>query len=314
MYTLPESVKSDLRKIAEEIDSASLRKGYASISKAYGSSAFGKKMSRCEAVAYAVARMPATFGAISYVINRFRKKVPGFRFDKVLDAGSGTGALAAFFISEGINVAYTAVEKDGNMAKVFTQLTKGCGFFVELFEEDSGDFFDKFKDRKFGCSFLVYSLNEMKDKIGILKKIFAATEDFVFVIEPGTPEGFKNILSAKKLANSEGCSVVAPCVSENCGLREDDWCHFCVRISRSEDHVRIKNASLFREDEKFSYIITARNSFKPVCGDRIIKRPMKRSGHIIFDVCSENGIKRKVLANGTVKGKYLWGDELERKQ
>jgi ribosomal protein RSM22 (predicted rRNA methylase) len=68
---------------------------------------------------------------------------------------------------------------------------------------------------------------------------------------------------------------------------------------------------LSREDEKFCYIIISGNSVEQSSGDRIIKRPMKRSGHTIFDVCSENGAERRVLSNKVLGRKYFWGDELE---
>ena len=68
------------------------------------------------------------------------------------------------------------------------------------------------------------------------------------------------------------------------------------------------------EDEKFSYLIVSRIPVS-VPQMRILRPPMKRSGHISLNVCTEEGLKIKTLSRKD-KEKYVlakksdWGDSL----
>ncbi|GHU15701.1 ribosomal small subunit Rsm22 [Alphaproteobacteria bacterium] len=310
MHNLPEITKLNLKKLISEEKLSHLRANYQQLSDDYKAHRFRREISYGDAVAYACARMPATYNTIMYVLGEFHKKMPNFHADSVLDIGSGTGALMSAFISYNISPDYTAIEKSVNMKKVSEKLVENSPLKVKFQNKDILEFF-KSNRANYDCTFLVYSFNEFKDKEKILDEIDKITTKCIFLIEPGTPEGFNNIKLIKELARNKSCAVIAPCAADICPLSPKDWCHFSVRLPRNANHTFIKNAKLSYEDEKFCYIIISKDSSENLSENRIIKRPIKRVGHMIFDTCTSEGIKRFTISNKVIDKKPSWGDELK---
>lgn len=300
MFELPQDVFHSLCKLSEiEVDSKKHRsRAYSELSKNYRNQNF-QELSLSQAVAYAQARMPATYSVIKYVLKKFKNR--GERFSNVLDVGAGVGGLHIALRDYDIN--YEALEKSEAMRSVFRKLN---GDDIKIYEED----FQKFHStREYQAVFVSYFINEIKDKNAALKKIFGLSEQYVFILEPGTPNGYRNILEAKNFANKLGWYPILPCASLNCGLSNFDWCHFSVRVLRTKLHTNLKNATLPYEDEKFCYLIFSKKETQFSNNNIIIKKPIKKSGHTIFDVCSSGGIDRIVRTDKSSK-KLQWGDQL----
>ncbi|NLN42060.1 MAG: rRNA methyltransferase, partial [Clostridiales bacterium] len=87
-----------------------------------------------------------------------------------------------------------------------------------------------------------------------------------------------------------------------CPMADDNWCHFAQRISRSRLHRQVKAGELSFEDEKFSFVAVSREKGKVIEG-RILRHPQVRKGHIIFEICSSDGISSRVI---TRKDKELY--------
>ncbi|WP_342219565.1 small ribosomal subunit Rsm22 family protein [Rickettsiella endosymbiont of Miltochrista miniata] len=75
----------------------------------------------------------------------------------------------------------------------------------------------------------------------------------------------------------------------------DDWCHFAERIERSFWQKSLKKGTLGYEDEPYSYLIITKEVVDRE-GDRILKPPSKHSGHILFDVCASDNIKKITIS------------------
>ncbi|WP_165380395.1 small ribosomal subunit Rsm22 family protein [Candidatus Finniella inopinata] len=93
-----------------------------------------------------------------------------------------------------------------------------------------------------------------------------------------------------------------------------DWCHFSVRLQRSGLHQSAKKGTLGYEDEKFSYLLVAKSGLvTPVVESRIIRKPIKRQGHIVIDVCTGGQLKREIIGKADPSYKKVakleWGDE-----
>src|SRR5262249_4794506 len=73
------------------------------------------------------------------------------------------------------------------------------------------------------------------------------------------------------------------------------WCHFAARVERTSIHRRIKDASLGHEDEKFSYVVFSRNTTSRASA-RIIRHPLKRTGHVKLQLCAQQGLKPETVS------------------
>jgi ribosomal protein RSM22 (predicted rRNA methylase) len=169
---------------------------------------------------------------------------------------------------------------------------------------------------------LSYVLNELslKDQIHVLKMAYGAADKLLILIEPGTPEGYGRILTARHLLIELGANILAPCPHKApCPLAPafkegKDWCHFRVRIPRGKYHRRAKQGVLSYEDEKYSYLVVAPTPH-PVPKARIIKAPIKRTGHVILDLCTESGELERLTISKSAGSTYQkardtdWGDE-----
>ena len=107
-----------------------------------------------------------------------------------------------------------------------------------------------------------YSLTEIPQAAlqRVLAELWRLAKTLLVIVEPGTPDGFRRILSCRDMLISAGGRVVAPCTHDDlCPLSAATrWCHFSKRLARSRDHLIAKNASVPFEDERFSYLAVAK--------------------------------------------------------
>ena len=93
-----------------------------------------------------------------------------------------------------------------------------------------------------------------------------------------------------------------------------NWCHFKERLKRSSLHRELKEGELGYEDEKYSYVILSKQ-FHKLGGKRILRHPQKRGGHISFELCTEEGLQKKIVSKkqGQIfreAKKLKWGDHV----
>lgn len=163
-----------------------------------------------------------------------------------------------------------------------------------------------------------YSLGEMEHIEEILEKYWPLTQKAFIITEPGTPEGFQTILKAREFLRTQGAFFVAPCGHNRpCPLADQtkDWCHFSMKVERTDAHRLVKKGNLNYENEKFSYLIATKEEFAAP-GLRILKKPLKGKGHVRLDLCTSKGIEKRTLSkSNTAEYKELknkdWGDLVE---
>lgn len=282
---------------------------------------FGKE----EVSAYIGARMPATMAAIGAVLERLCEERPLFSAKSFLDLGSGPGSFLWAFLEK-----FQTFERG--------VLWERNPFFLEildLFLKTGESAVESLKNVEivpknileshwnedqelFDLVSLCYVLSEILPKAhhSLLEKAWMKTRDVLILIEPGTPDGFLNIRRARHFLKQQGGFFCAPCSHQNlCPLENTkDWCHFKIRLKRSVDHKRLKSASLPYEDEKYAYLIVQKTPLHRNSSDgRILKSPLKRRGHVIFDVCTQKGEERFTVSQKTSDlykeaQKKEWGD------
>ncbi len=272
----------------------SLKNAFARLSQAYRqgeSSAVLKE--RADYLAYAVARMPATYAVLETVLAEVAKRWP-FKIKTFLDLGSGPGT--AYWAAE--CESYRAVERDPS----FIALAKELGVKGEWVQSS----LEAYAFNPVDLTLFSYVVAEIKEYEALVMRAYQETSVLV-IVEPGTPAGFERIRLLRRRLIAQGAHILAPCPSEGeCPMQEGNWCHFSKRLSRSRLHRSIKGADLGYEDEKYSYVIAAKTSGNP-CKARILTHPHVSKGKVLLPVCLGCELKTITLK----KTKLKWGDALE---
>ena len=180
---------------------------------------------------------------------------------------------------------------------------------VSLFERDKNmiDVFDKFETGK-----TVQRFDFLRDNINVkadlvmsnyvfselteegrklaLEKMLNCSNNYVLIVDTGTPRTYENFMIIKKIVFDMGCKVIAPCQSEKCGLK-NDYCQFFARVERSSLLKLSKSAELSFEDEKYFYLLISKNdAINTEFEKRVIRRPQIKTNFIELRLCSNDGI------------------------
>lgn len=291
---------------ALKLASAMLSKTYA---KAQGSrSIFENESAR---LAYLAARMPATFSAVSAVLRQLPVS-PTSWLD--LGAGPGTASWAAVTLfPESTN--FTLIEKSPYAIEIGKELAIAHPILRKAEWISMGLPCDLPQAE---AAILSYALGELDRPFQFIDSWWKADIPFLIIVEPGTPRGFSSIKKARDQIISLGGFVLAPCPHAlTCPLKENDWCHFSVRVQRTRLHRYLKEGTLGFEDEKYSYLIASKSSVPLVKSARILRHPQKNSGHVRLSLCTTQGSVEEVTIGRSNKSFYRkardasWGDSWE---
>lgn len=266
--------------------------------------------------AYLVARLPATYAAAARVLAELAARRAEFTPASVLDAGSGPGTAS-----------WAAAQRWPDIGR-FTFLDRSAAFLAlarNLAERGPGAL-PAAERRQMAIADLpgavsadlviaAYALAELPlAAIGAAAlKLWQASGRVLALVEPGTPQGFARIKAARVALLQQGAVPVAPCPhAAACPVQDPDWCHFSVRLSRSRAHMHAKGATVPFEDEKFSYLILARDG-GPSGGDRIIAPPRHGKPGSAYRLCAQGGIDVRHIARRDGPAykqarKLDWGD------
>lgn len=297
---LPLLLREELERLLEAENTNTLARSAEEISQKYRqNTGSGARLAASEndIKAYAAVRMPATFGAVYRALSLSLECFEG-EISTVLDIGAGTGAAshAAFSLLDCEKI--TCIEREPQMLSLGSFLSEKCGLPAQWHNIDI-NLAEDFSGELVVCS---YCLNEIADKNSAVSKMWSMTEKMLLIVEPGTPQGFRNIKAARERLLSLGAKIAAPCPhAGECPLDSDDWCHFTARVARSRLHKQLKGGSVPYEDEKFSFIAAVRAGENP-CEGRILRHPDIQSGKIGLRICASTGISAE---NITRKSTYF---------
>ena len=263
-----------------------------------------------EALAYSVIRMPATYGAVYTALKNTLEKI-NCQMQTVLDVGAGTGATA-WAVSELLDIKnIRCLERE----RVMQELGKELMDTNPNFKDVSWEYIDIVENNLEAKADLVitsYMLNEIKPekREQVINKLIENTNHILVIIEPGTPEGFRNIKEVQKIAIHNGLYIVAPCTFQGiCPLPDEDWCHSIVRMERTKAHKLLKNADLPYEDEKFSYIAISKEPYDN-SKIRILRHPIIEKGKITLKVCHNGKIEEMLV---TKRNKEMFKNAKKKK-
>ncbi|MGI4850507.1 MAG: small ribosomal subunit Rsm22 family protein [Janthinobacterium lividum] len=299
---LPPSLRLKLDLAFKECDKQNIQSARRGLTQRYRESGDRSALippfmtTRWDRLSYMATRMPATYAVCHHVLNQLQKY--DTEITSLLDLGSGPGTAlwAAHDLFSYLNQV-TLIEQDQSLSQ------EGAALFNKDIHQKNITFLWQslqsaipFKSHDLVC--LSYVLGELpaRDLQPLIEAAWQATTEFLILLEPGTPDGFQRIKEARAQLIQQGAFILAPCPHDlECPMVQGDWCHFSGRLARSALHRQIKESSLPYEDEKYSYIIASKKTRdRPL--SRIIRRPKQGSGHFILDLCTENGLERKIIS------------------
>lgn len=295
---IPKGLKDSINRLLSENKSSNIIENAQIISSRYRKNdGKGKRLltNELEAVSYATSRMPATYAA---VYSAFKQILANYneKMTSLLDVGAGTGT-GTWAVNEIENMSQiTCLEREKSMSNIGKKLMKNTA--LDNVQWKSYDILQDEIVEKADIVLTSYMINELpeQEREKAVLKLWQATDKLMVVIEPGTPEGFKNILNIRNLIKEQGGYIVAPCCCNGeCPIKENDWCAFYARVARSSIHRQAKGGNLGYEDEKFSYIAFSKTPVE-ITGERILRHPQINSGFVKVKLCTADGIQEKTYS------------------
>jgi ribosomal protein RSM22 (predicted rRNA methylase) len=272
--------------------------------------------SEADALAYALARMPATYAAVTASLNALGEVRPDFAPSSLLDVGAGPGT-ATWAAAQAWPSLKRFALLDANSALRELALDLGRGSTrlrdmayqrgearTALANADAAD-----------LVIASYMIGEISDaeRSTLADLMWAKTRDTLLVVEPGTPAGHARIIALRAQLIASGAHVAAPCPHDGqCPLQAPDWCHFTQRLPRSRAHKQIKGAELPFEDEKFSYVALTRTPVESHFA-RVLAQPVVGKAEVTAKLCTPDGLEiahvaRRAKADYARARRWRWGD------
>jgi len=316
---LPAELKAALEARLQGLSRNDAAERAALISQTYrdggGSSAI---RSEVDALAYALARMPATYAAVTASLNALREIRPDFAPASLLDVGAGPGT-ATWAAAEAFPSLTSLALLDANSASRALALDLGRDSTrLRKMTYQHGEAGAALAGSEAADLVIAsYMIGEIDDaqRTALGDVMWKKTRDTLLIVEPGTPAGYNRIIALRRQLIAAGAHVAAPCPHDGgCPLAAPDWCHFTQRLPRSRAHKQLKSAELPYEDEKFSYVALTR---APAARHpaRVIAQPVVTKVAVSARLCTNRGILNAVAARRQKAAyqrfkKIAWGDAI----
>lgn len=268
--------------------------------------------------AYLLTRLPATYAVLARVLPECKLRIPNLQLESMLDLGAGPGTALWAAIETFPELKHAVlVEDQQQWIEIGKRLAANSEReALRSAEWRAGSVAQELPAGSFDLITLSYVLNEVPSdrRLSVAQSAWERTSKAFLIVEPGTPAGFKNIREIRADLIAGGAHIVGPCPHANaCPMSEGDWCHFAERLSRSAEHRLLKNAELGYEDEKYSYVVFARQAVA-LPAARVLRHPRKHSGHIELELCTTDGLARETVSRKQGERyrqakRLQWGDE-----
>ncbi len=269
-----------------------------------------------DALAYALARMPATYAAVAASLNALCEISADFAPKSLLDIGAGPGT-ATWAAAEAFSslADFTSIDANGALRTLaldlFGKSSRLCNVRylrgnarAALADAEAADLVI--------ASYLVGEMGD-PERGALADLMWAKTRDTLLVVEPGTPAGYARIIALRAQLIARGAHAAAPCPHDSeCPLAAPDWCHFTQRLPRSRAHQQVKGVELPFEDEKFAYVALTRG---PIArrASRALAQPVVGKAEVTAKLCTPGGlviakIPRRAKADYARARRWRWGD------
>jgi ribosomal protein RSM22 (predicted rRNA methylase) len=312
---LPASLRAALEARLQGVSRNEAAERAAVISKTYrdgGNS--GAIRNETDALAYALARMPATYAADIASLNALLELRPDFAPVSLLDIGAGPGtatwaAVEAFSSLQ----SFSLLDANDALRKLALDLADDAGRQIAYERGEARAMLAKAEPADLVVASYVIGEMSETERTSLAAQIWEKTRDTLLVVEPGTPAGYARIIALRRQLIAAGAHVAAPCPHDGaCPLVAPDWCHFAQRLQRSRAHKQVKGAEVPFEDEKFAYVALTR---APVAQrpSRVLAQPVVGKVEVTAKLCRPNGVEiarvpRRDKAAYAQARRWRWGD------
>lgn len=288
----------ELAALLDGVSRAELARRSAAITQAYrsGQGSHLAVRDRFDALAYAVARMPATRAAVAQALARLREVAPAFAPASQLDLGCGCGAASLAARDVFSPARLTLVDRNEAMLTLARDLLDDGdeaelgALTLDLRRLDEAPRADLVT-----LAYVLVELDEA-DATRLALRAFDLARGALVLVEPGTPTGFARLRAARAALIEAGAHLAAPCPHAlACPVLPPGWRHFSVRVQRSRDHRAVKGAEVPYEDEPFMYLAVTRAPTAPVSA-RILSSPRRARAGLTLRLCRRDG----AIADATI--------------
>jgi ribosomal protein RSM22 (predicted rRNA methylase) len=312
---LPANLRAALEARLQGVSRNAATERAAAISRTYrdggGSNAI---TSEADALAYALARMPATYAADIASLNALADIRPDFAPTSLLDIGAGPGT-ATWAAAEAFPSlqSFTLLDSNDALRRLALDLAGDSGRQITYRRGEARALLAKAEAADLIlASYVIGEMNEA-ERTSLAALMWEKTRDTLLVVEPGTPAGYARIIALRGLLIAAGAHVAAPCPHDGpCPLASPDWCHFAQRLQRSRAHRQVKGAQVPFEDEKFAYVALTRAAIarRP---SRVLAQPAVGKVEVIAKLCTPEGLEtarvpRRDKAGYAEARRWRWGD------
>ena len=267
-----------------------------------------------DALAYLVARLPATYAVAVAALAEVARAAPDFAPSSLLDVGAGPGT-ASWAARETWNLERIAMtDSNPRFLDLARKLWNEQDTPAQFIANDLGHAAELPRADLVIASYVLAEISPTAQQRTV-DKLFAAANDILILIEPGTPQGFERIRAARAQLIEQGASVPAPCTHANaCPMTGTDWCHFSQRLPRSRDHMKAKGANVPYEDERYSWLAVSRARRSAFEGRaRVLAPPKDSKPGIELKLCTPAGLENRFVPRREKEAfaavrKSEWGD------
>lgn len=315
---LPAQLRAAILDLASGLKLKQVASEQARVSAHYraGGASAGTVLSADAAMAYLMARLPATYAAVERSLAELMRASPDFAPASILDLGCGPGtaglaALDAYPDAERL----LGIDHNARFLALASRLAAAAGQdFRRDIQFQPGEIAGAFPADPADLVLASYALVEIDEAVipALTRRFWELTAGVLVLVEPGSRAGFARLRSARATLIAAGAQILAPCTHNgSCAMSDSDWCHFSVRLARSREHLAVKSAAVPYEDEKFSYLIAARQG-APAFDSRILA-PVHhgKAGHRLR-LCSSAGVQDATIGAREPRfkaaRKWQWGD------
>ncbi|MFM9973668.1 MAG: small ribosomal subunit Rsm22 family protein [Beijerinckiaceae bacterium] len=250
-----------------------------------------------DALAYALARMPATYAATRRALLRLAEAAPMLAPASLLDigCGPGTASFAASDVFADLQ-AFCLLDRNGpflDLARTLApELAAGAPADASI-DVAAHELSDLQPLPKADLVIAGYVLAELDEGLrqALVPRLWEATAKALVLVEPGTPDGFLRLREARYALIAAGAHVAAPCTHASaCPMSGENWCRFFERVQRSRDHRMLKGGTLSFEDEPYAYLAVMREAPAGRPASRIVGRPVVSKVQAQIPVCGAHGL------------------------